>query len=214
MMSESWLLPLILSIVGGFASLIGMAVEKSKHHKTCAYILILTGGLLTISAATLTTVRQSGLNRDLMYSVTGGDSFCYVLPMVKQGLPSFTVAHSGKYPLYDVTFRMVDLEKAEALGKKAYQFEHMFDDVTFSADIGTLVPKTSRLFNKFRFPPKDSLRFNVFFNARNGAFMQFLRMHKIGGEWKIASKVVREENTLFEKIDKGFPLNDKGEVQW
>jgi hypothetical protein len=225
MLSEaSWFwsqLPLILSIIGGFASLIGIIAErwgKSSQRKTFAYILILAGGLLTISAATFTTIRQSEFNRDLLYSVTGGDSFCYVIPLLKQGIPSFTVAHHGKYPLYDVTFRIHDLDKSEALGEKSYHFENLFDDVIFSAKIGTLAPDSGRLFNEFKFPMKENLRFNIFFEARNGAFTQLLRMHKVGNEWKIASKITgqrgKTEHTFFEKIDKGFPLNDKGEVQW
>ena len=54
---------------------------------------------------------NANLNKDIAGSLTGGDSFCYLMPV-----PSFTEAntlafnlnHSGKYPMYDVHIEIWD----------------------------------------------------------------------------------------------------------
>ncbi len=257
--------PLVVSIVGGVLSLIGIIIEKrsqSKGRKTVSYFLIVVGGILTIGGAAGTTLLQGAqqaesekknskilsltqqlltksdeivglnrkiagkndeiakLNRELMSSVIGGNSFCYLLPLLKQGIPSFTLVHQGKYPLYDLTVRIVDVDKSEALQEKGHYFENLFDDAIYSANIGTLVPNSGQLLNEVKFQPKRTLRFNIFFSVRNGMFIQFLRIQRIGNEWKTAFKVFvirpkeKKERTIFEKIDEGYPRNEKGLVQW
>jgi hypothetical protein len=69
---------------------------------------------------------------------------------------------------------------------------------------------------------KTERSFNIFFNARNGFWTQELRFRMIDGKWLTATRVTRVEvgskrktpERLFERIDKGYPLNSKGEVDW
>lgn len=56
------------------------------------------------------------LNREIMHSVTGGDSFCY-LQFVSLGVSEpntaiLTLMHRGKYPSYEVGGYMVDLQES------------------------------------------------------------------------------------------------------
>jgi len=61
---NKWILsqwPLVLAIVGGVSSLIGVITEKrsqSRSVKNFSYVLIFIGGLLTVVAAAETTIRQ------------------------------------------------------------------------------------------------------------------------------------------------------------
>jgi hypothetical protein len=59
-LTSQW--PLIIAIVGGVLSLIGVISQmtsRSKSWKTLSYFLIAIGGILTIAAATGTTLQQS-----------------------------------------------------------------------------------------------------------------------------------------------------------
>jgi hypothetical protein len=63
------------------------------------------------------------------------------------------------------------------------------------------------------------LRWNLFFSARNGFFTEFLRVRRVGNEWKTALKIIRtpsssNEQMLFEKIDLGYPRCEDGQVEW
>ena len=111
------------------------------------------------------------------------------------------------------------MDKSEALKEKAFYFENLFRDEIL-LNIGNLAPNSAQILSEVRFQPKETLRFNVFFSARNGFFTQILRIKKLGNEWKIASKVTKvkveekKEETIFEKIDEGYPRNEKGIIQW
>jgi hypothetical protein len=59
------------------------------------------------------------------------------------------------------------------------------------------------------FSDKEYQEFNIFFNARNGTWIQKLRLRNIQGEWKMANWVWRtalstSNNPLFQKIDPKF----------
>lgn len=254
--------PLVVSIVGGVLSLIGIITEKrsqSKSWKKFSYLLILVGGILTIGAAAGTTVRQSAqqaetdrknntilslsqqlleqgkhigilnkqlltkseeiakLNREVRDSVVGGNSFCYIATMLKQGIPRFVLVHQGKFPLYDLAVRIVDLDKFEELKKEGMTLENLFKSEV-NVNTGNLAPNQVRLLGEVLFQPKETVRLNIFFSARNGFFTQILRIKKVGTEWKSAFKVTQKkegkQETLLEKIDDGYPRNEKGVVQW
>jgi len=49
------------------------------------------------------------LNRETANAVTGGDSFCYIMPLAN--LPgTVSVVQKGRFPLYDVSVRIVNLD--------------------------------------------------------------------------------------------------------
>jgi hypothetical protein len=216
----------IIIVVGGvltLASAIGTTVRQSAQQ---ALLESRTAELLSksdkISSLSKQIIEKSDkitdLNRELNNSVIGGNSFCYFVPLLKQGIASLTLMHHGTYPLYDVTFRVHDLDKSKAFTEKGINFNNFLDDVIFEKKIGTLIAHEGRIFKEFIFQPKEILRFNIFFSARNGGFNQCLRIRRIGNEWKSAFKVVKykgnKEQILLQNIDPGYPLNEKGVVQW
>jgi hypothetical protein len=126
---------------------------------------------------------------------------------------------------------MVDLDKMdeiEAQRKKEgipVTFE-MMQLAETSLNIGNMSPQQSQLLNRsMTFPPnKESLKFNIFINARNGWFTELLRLHKVDGEWKTALKVTKDNYSdttpnatptlLLEQVDPGFPRSQDGQVEW
>lgn len=159
----------------------------------------------------------TNLNREILATGIGGESFCYMSTMLKQGIPNFVLVHQGKYPLYDLHARIVDLDKFEEFVKPAPTLENL-QKSEVNVTLGNIAPNQANFLTAISFYPKQASRFNIFFSARNGFFTQILRIKKVGTEWKTALKVTREKNgkeeTFFEKIDDGYPLNEKGLIQW
>lgn len=138
----------------------------------------------------------------------GGDSFAYVVFTSQFGVPRLLLFHEGKYPLYGVSARISDLDKTK--GRK-YTLSDLENEIKFN--FGELAPHNSRILMEMPIP-NDSLRWNIFFGARNGFFTELLRMRRIDNKWKTALKIVKEGKTLLEKIDPDYPVGENGQVEW
>jgi hypothetical protein len=82
----------------------------------------------------------SAKNDEIAAMVTGGDSFCYVSLAIGDGTtdsPDVVIEHEGKYPLYDVSIQMVDLEKLRRI--KTENLGTLTDARTF-LHVGNLIP--------------------------------------------------------------------------
>ena len=151
----------------------------------------------------------SGLAKQNIATVTGGDSFAYA--WIQDRFPYFGVVAQGKYPLYDLRARVVDLDEAK-------KQSHAFLGTTIS--FGEIVPGMSKSQNiKFEFGNSESRSFNIFFTARNGSWIQLLRLRRLrDGRWVSATRVDRDGEKLkrpaYEKIDKDFPRNENGGIEW
>jgi hypothetical protein len=156
------------------------------------------------------------LNRTIAASVTGGDSFCYI-DMSSYGANEalLMLVHQGRFPLYDISIRIVDLQKFDLI-KNIPTLEALSSaQVTLRA--GNLAPNQSSLLTKLPLPNTDLQAFNIFISARNGFVDQLLRARRLHGRWIFASKVMRgykNDEVLLEKIDEGFPRNKQGQVDW
>ena len=160
------------------------------------------------------------LNRELANSVIGGDSFCYLeilsLDSVTNG-GILTVTHQGEYHLYDVHARIADLEKSDRLKEnrpKGNLSLATLDQINTYTSIGNLTPSSSLILREFTLGNGTTRGFNIFFSARNGSFTQLLRFKKVNGKWVRATKVERENELLYEKVDDEFPRTTEGGVEW
>ena len=153
-----------------------------------------------------------GLKTALIFSqITGGNSFCFAsLSQNHLGERNLSITHQGDYPLYDLTIRVVDLDKFNEHSANP-EYAHTFEK-TFS--IGTMLPKQfNNLCTMSMSDQENSKSFNIFFSARNGMFQELLRLKKINNEWVSAIKVDREK-TLLEFVSENYPKNAAGEVEW
>jgi hypothetical protein len=157
----------------------------------------------------------SELNKEIMKSVIGGDSFCYLTMMSldnQNNVGILTVVHQGEHPVYDVNARIVDLQKMEKI-KDNLSFQNIMQADT-NLHIGNMIKGTASTFAPFQLGSSMERGFNIFFSARNGLFTQLLRMKKINNKWTSATKVERDGKIIFEKIDKEFPRNKEGLIIW
>ena len=150
------------------------------------------------------------LHQELANSVIGGDSFCYLvisnIDSVKN-IGIFVVLHRGKHPLYDVHARIVDSEKFSTV-----------EQTNTDIPLGTLIPSSARtsarMLDRITLGNGDTRSFNIDFSARNGFFFQVLRLKKIHGKWVHATKVLRKDKVIYEKVDDEFPRTAEGNVEW
>jgi hypothetical protein len=154
-------------------------------------------------------------------AITGGNSFAYMVLLVPDPKSSSAVipvfVHNGKYPLYDVQARIADLD----------EFKRLTDQKEFNAATAALLGTTLQVGNLtpgfastmravLPHPSGQNFSYNVFYVARNGAWIQSLRMRWVGDGWAMANKVIGgpENKELFREVSSNYPLNEKGEVEW
>jgi hypothetical protein len=161
------------------------------------------------------------LQRENANTITGGDSFCWmglsVPDPVTAAVARPVFVHQGKYPLYDVAARIVDLDEHARLtaakdfiaaSKALLGTNVVIGNMTpgFSTDTGVLL----------QHPSGKNFTYNVFYVGRNGSWVQFLRMRWTGDGWALATKVqgLNENNELYREVSPSYPLNAQGDVEW
>ena len=159
------------------------------------------------------------LNQYIAESVTGGDGFI-LLEIANidadKNTGILTLVNKGDQPMYDVSVDMVDVEQG------------LPQDLTLESWLetrkqiraGNLPGGHALLVGRYELPQGDRLRLRLFVSARNGSTTQTLRLRKVNGEWRLATRVTRRSsdgrnlNTIFEKIDDEYPRSSNGEIDW
>jgi len=186
--------------------------------------LILLGAILSAIGALWASQQMrikseeiAELNKEIVKLVTGGDSFCYLTimsldPLTNSGI--LTIVHQGDHPIYDVSARIVDLQKMKTIEKKnKMNFQEVMQASTI-IQIGNMAKGAGSTIGPFPLGNETERNFNIFFSARNGFFTQNLRMNKINNKWVQATIVAKDNKVLFEKIDSDFPRKSDGSVNW
>lgn len=195
-------------------------------------IVIFIGGIITLIGAVLAAVDQNRigsrleekneeiirLNHSISDAITGGDSFCFLRiyqPSSNRKL-SAIVVHSGDFPIYDVSCRIVDIDEFR---KKADGSQDIYKGVESFLTLGNIAP-TQAFETGPVFPTNTAIkRFNIFFSARNGFFVQQLRISILGDEMFTAMRVTRDAKDgskiiLFEEIQENYPKEPDGTINW
>ncbi len=168
------------------------------------------------------TGKITELSQQNIHALTGGDSYCYLR------FPTFTptgglpiVIHEGKFPLYDVEARIVNLRQFERIAAETPGDLTMRQFMSSSTmlKVGNLAPGAAFSVLDKPLPFTDEQpNFRVFFGARNGFWHEDLLLRRINGKWLYAVRVFREigndKKLLSEKIDKGFPRTGDGKIEW
>lgn len=159
------------------------------------------------------SIQLTSAAKMLYGNITGGDSYCmsFIRPISKnQGIISFI--HQGKFPLYDVQIRMVDLELYSSI--TANSIEDLSKSEVLNMNISilssykeqTATIATEPVYFKTDFTNRFKA-FNIFYITRNSKFTEEIRLYDTKDGWVKAIRVFRSDKLLFEKIEKGFPIS-------
>ena len=162
-------------------------------------------------------------------TMSGGNSFCYVEigrssdPRVREVLPVVVVV--GKYPLSDVTMRVVDYlafkRDFSALLPSGLTPNAAANLDSKTSSLGNIPVAGKALFGSMgiNLDSNAEQNYNIEFFARNGNWREHLRSRKIGDKWAYAIRVSRfaakgeKSPPVFQKIDK-LLLNKDGNFDW
>jgi hypothetical protein len=180
-------------------------------------------------------VRQSNFNSELRQkndqiielqhqsagAITGGDSFAEMVlqvPDVTTGAVAMPIfAHHGKFPLYDVTARIVDLGEHWRLSAANNFLAAITALQGTEVSVGSLTPGFARgPMVALQHPSGKDFSYNVFFVARNGSWTQQLRMKWMGNGWSVATRIsgLSEGKELYRNVTPNYPLGPNSEVEW
>lgn len=212
---QTFSLPAILACFGAFLSAGGAiwaSYEQNKAQKTTeaqtVEIKQLNTKILALSE------ENKILAKEGIASVTGGNGFAYV-DILKGLFPnafSPSVMSESEYPQYDLSIRFFDEHK----NHEAQIVQPLV------LNIATLPPGQS-VINRipaFDLEGKvDYAKFNLFISARNGSFIEELRLRKVGGEWYSAFRVFKHNADgsralLLERAMEKYPKAPDGSLAW
>jgi len=188
-------------------------------------ILTFIGGAMCLIGAIWASVQQSNktneiteLNKQILNTSTGGDSFPYFVPSFSSSSSfpeSLTILSEGKYPIYDLSYRVTDLDDFETAQKNPDAKKNVLN-IGIENAVGNLPPNAA-MSSGLTMREKEYTRLTVQFTTRNKHLMQSIRIKKVGKEYKTAMCVKNTfppNETLYLKIDDGYPLNKEGVVEW
>lgn len=153
--------------------------------------------------------------QDSINTITGGDSFAYLTFMYLQHqMAHLCFHHGGKYPLYGVTAKIVDLNKMKEMiaNKEPFTMPLRCDIIM---PVGDISANAARPMGMITFTGVDRQDYNVFFYGRNGFWSQLIRLRWIDNRWISATRVLAADGrtVLYEDVGPAFPrAND--EVDW
>lgn len=212
---ETFSLPAALACIGALISAGGAlwaSHEQNKSQKESETQVVQIKQLNTKILALSEESRV--LAKEGIASITGGDGFAYVdiLKGFFPGALSPAIISESEYPQYDLSIRFFDEDKNHE--------EQISQPLILN--IATLPPGQS-VFHRipaFDIEKKDDYaRFNLFISARNGSFIEELRLRKVDGDWFSAFRVFRNKPNgdkilLMERAMEKYPRAQDRSLIW
>jgi hypothetical protein len=187
--------------------------------------LAIVGGALAAVGAIWSAIEQNDFEKEITKKnefiinyITGSDSFCYLQPSgqsIKEDspYPDYAIVHKGKYPLYDASMIVTDLDEMDIRRQRGELSTKDIEQVP----LGTIPPNQVLYNHGELYLNKDAGKrsYNIQFMARNGCWFQNLRFRLMAGKWISATRVVTLDNKeLLTNVPSDYPRNDKGDVEW
>jgi hypothetical protein len=173
---------------------------------------------------------------ELAATLHGGDSFVRLWPgftrqhSVTGNFVQIDILNEGRYPVYDIQIRVVDLRKLrqiqaenQRLNRDRTLEQTAQPEIHYSFRNNTYLQHIDphRIISPLDMwqLPKDADQqdYNVWIMARNGEVVQQIRFRRINGEWRYQTRVNRGKEVLYDTTLLGadyLPRNEAGEVQW
>jgi hypothetical protein len=150
---------------------------------------------------------------EIVGQITGGESFCHATFMIdnNSNLAQVMVLNGSKHPVFDAHLRITDLD---CLDKAAISNNPaVFASCSVGFGVPVLTGSHGTIVGQLALGDGPVRRFNIFWTARNGDHTQLLRLIKVNGIWRQATRVVRGGDLLLEQIVPDFPRDILG-TEW
>lgn len=205
--------PALLTLLGAIIAAVGVFWASRRTAFSQAQLIALNQQLAEKND------EIAKLSERIADSITGGKAFPHIQLMLQEfPCPRVVLVNNGDMSLYDLSVRMVDLDRFDVLLKN--KMKPTFDEIR-SCDtlfqLGTLAGHKAsiRPVGLITFPSSaENIRLNIFFSARNGDTVELYRAKKVAGEWKTAVQVRRDDEKIYEQIDSPyFIVNPEGQLE-
>jgi len=207
---------IIFTLIAEILRYAGSKKENTKIENIGLFVLI-AGLLISGVGGWWAAKEQSTFQQRILDSVTGGDSYCYIMPLTENsGWTTLMLKHEGDNPLYDISVKVLNLSKLTELPfdkirppmrgemkKEEWQalmrekdyfgnFSQLTEKATFRLELSILTPTMGYQFERFLLP-KETLeqKYLVQIWSRNGSFSQTIRFRQINGQWGYSMRVKR-----------------------
>lgn len=164
---------------------------------------------LTMQNAELAS-KLGASNIQINGNLTGGDGFIE-LQIAKHisNVAAFVAVHHGKYPLYDIQSRIVDVEmfQQDLINSPSITQTQLLKSSRI-LEIGSLAPTLSKLMEPTDLLlDKNERTFNIFTTARNGSTTQTIKLKKVAGVYYSATRIYNTTTgkLLLENIEADYP---------
>ena len=164
------------------------------------YFVVFAIAVLSAAGALWIALRQAAGSRELLDQITGGESFVYLEPLRQSLAVRYFIRHAGDHPTYDVVLRVQEIVVVDGKRKRRLIFgptEHGRTlklgsgfDWTYPDPMPPAYREWPLIFSE---PPIEGAverSFRIEMMARNGIFIQRLRVWPVGERWHSDSKVV------------------------
>ena len=155
------------------------------------------------------------LQADNLQAITGGNSFAE-MAIEARGLGidaphSAAFIHHGKFPLYGVSARIVDLDRLSQLALNGGNI--LQGEVTLN--VGDMTPNLAVTgFPILPHTTRTDINYNIFFSGRNGTWTQLLRMKWTGDGWGRTNRVEQNGKEVLIEVSADFPRLPNGDPDW
>ncbi len=206
-----------MAALGAFAVALQPEDGSGAARKRLFALVIFLGAALGVVGGIAMRAHESELRvqfesdlrtrtEEILSTVTGGDGYCtitFLRPFTDRS--RVLVANRGATPLYDVTVRIVDLDRMpESNATGVVGFDDFFGSQSL-LDIGNM-PADAALFltEPWDFSGDTRRRYKMFFSARNGSWTQSMDLLRENGNWTYTMQIVRGDSVLYEHTDKTY----------
>ena len=142
--------------------------------------------------------------------ITGGDSYLSFFPVSFGGTKILWIAiHKGNYSLPQVKVTITDVEilkgKFKPQGDERFVKKH---------ELGDFHRGTNQRVGDSEVGTRERFSFRIATFSRNGTFVQEIRFVRLNGGLHYASRITGPLGPVHEEIQRDYPLNSEGRVDW
>lgn len=148
--------------------------------------------------------------QEIVNYTTGGNSLCYFAVNFRGFISTWTLLHSGEYPIYDLSIESIDVDEFI----KCNELHQVCPRKNFY--VGNLSPGHFKEMWEIQLFDKEPKNINIFFYARNFYLAQEIRFRHVNGFWECATQLLGVNNktnaqeALYQNIGRFYPRDEDG----